>query len=753
MSRLPIPGQDSNNWGNVLNDFLQQGHNDDGTHKLDTDVTLAANSDQVIASQKAVKAYVDGQISTQSVVDATTTTKGKVRLQGDLAGSADAPVVKARTAVTVGLANSDHIYNPGMSPEHYADAVNGALTNAINGEVFLRGENVGFTSVSGKVITPVSNTAIRGAGIDRTIIRTSRTDYVFKNATAPLFNAILSDLTIDCQSLATVSGVDIRKFTHFVLRRVKFLNSTQWFARFGNEPSKDTLEISPGVTIEDCEFVNHQGIYEMLLLYNLESADVNNCLFSNKTGSTGAAPVVGVWQKANYVSFRNCLFKNLVSSSIYYAYSTNHILVENTNFINVGQALRGANVSDWGKFGSKWVKGLVIDHCNIIGGANSLATDAIHIGSVDGFLVTDSYISGHAKGIKIGFGNSTPTAGGDGGDAYYPSKNGLVENVTFENINSNSNNVTLNSPLYFGNGGDFGSLVIRNVRVIDPNDYLDYAVIFNGGTTATPTLSGGAVQSIAVTNTFAWYSTPPAVTIAGNGSGATATATIDSDGHLTGITVTNGGAGYTSATVSIAGANYKNIYFIDCDFGGKQIRVNDSAQVDFDATVKFINCRNFDTSNLSAAVIDRAVFNRASIVQHDGKLGVGVNTLAANTDFQLGDGSATTTFRQNNIRRVVSNDNLQNIYANFPGKTVTEYKNNTNLASRRGIFDIDSGTYASNGFDANLGTDVTTAGIVVKRLSTSQRDAIASPANGSIIYNTSTNKLQAYENGSWINLV
>ena len=42
----------------------------------------------------------------------------------------------------------------------------------------------------------------------------------------------------------------------------------------------------------------------------------------------------------------------------------------------------------------------------------------------------------------------------------------------------------------------------------------------------------------------------PTVTIDGDGSGATATATI-SDGDVTDITVDNGGADYTTATVTV----------------------------------------------------------------------------------------------------------------------------------------------------------------------------------------------------------
>ena len=117
MSRLPTVGGDDNTWGNILNDFLGVEHNSDGTQKtlgvtkggtgatdaatalsnlggetpadaqakadaaqsaaeaasipasaLDTDNTLAANSDSRVPSQKAVKAYVGANGSTMSSV-------------------------------------------------------------------------------------------------------------------------------------------------------------------------------------------------------------------------------------------------------------------------------------------------------------------------------------------------------------------------------------------------------------------------------------------------------------------------------------------------------------------------------------------------------------------------------------------------------------------------------------------------------------------------------------------------------------
>mgnify|MGYP005620160209 CR=1 FL=1 len=72
---------------------------------------------------------------------------------------------------------------------------------------------------------------------------------------------------------------------------------------------------------------------------------------------------------------------------------------------------------------------------------------------------------------------------------------------------------------------------------------------------ATATISGDAVDAIALTDAGNHYNQalPPTVTISGGGgNGATATATVNASGLVTGIAITSGGSGYTSApTVSI----------------------------------------------------------------------------------------------------------------------------------------------------------------------------------------------------------
>lgn len=66
--------------------------------------------------------------------------------------------------------------------------------------------------------------------------------------------------------------------------------------------------------------------------------------------------------------------------------------------------------------------------------------------------------------------------------------------------------------------------------------------------TGTASVSGGGVTAVTVTDGGAGYSSAPAVTFTGDGAGAAATAIV-LDGVVTAVNVTNAGTGYTTAPV------------------------------------------------------------------------------------------------------------------------------------------------------------------------------------------------------------
>jgi hypothetical protein len=48
---------------------------------------------------------------------------------------------------------------------------------------------------------------------------------------------------------------------------------------------------------------------------------------------------------------------------------------------------------------------------------------------------------------------------------------------------------------------------------------------------------------------------------------------------------------------------------------------------------------------------------------------------------------------------------------------------------------------------------LTMNGIFVPRITTAERDALQNVVNGQMIYNTTLNKFQGYENSAWANLI
>lgn len=85
--------------------------------------------------------------------------------------------------------------------------------------------------------------------------------------------------------------------------------------------------------------------------------------------------------------------------------------------------------------------------------------------------------------------------------------------------------------------------------------------MYGNAAKANAVIGGGAITSATITNGGHDYSAAPIVQIQGDGTGATATATINGSGVVTAITITNGGSGYTQATITVVSLqryNYVN---------------------------------------------------------------------------------------------------------------------------------------------------------------------------------------------------
>lgn len=90
--------------------------------------------------------------------------------------------------------------------------------------------------------------------------------------------------------------------------------------------------------------------------------------------------------------------------------------------------------------------------------------------------------------------------------------------------------------------------------------------------TGTATLTSGSVSNIALSGVIGYINldqigfgynpaSPPAVTVTGDGAGATAVANVAANGTLSAITITDRGTGYTTASVSVAAPPSKTVAF------------------------------------------------------------------------------------------------------------------------------------------------------------------------------------------------
>ncbi|WGK95081.1 MULTISPECIES: beta strand repeat-containing protein [Flavobacterium] len=114
-----------------------------------TNITLGT-SDVLYPTQNAVKTYVDNQVNS-GVIDATSVSKGKLKLAGDLGGTADAPTVP-------GLANKENTITSGTTSQFWrGDKTWQALTKSTVGL-----SNVDNTSDINKPISNATQTALNG---------------------------------------------------------------------------------------------------------------------------------------------------------------------------------------------------------------------------------------------------------------------------------------------------------------------------------------------------------------------------------------------------------------------------------------------------------------------------------------------------------------------------------------------------------------------------------------------------------------
>lgn len=301
----------------------------------------------------------------------------------------------------VGLTSKAQYPCTGVNDYLVIDAASAALAAAGGGLLAL---GMGNFNTPGR-ITNRSNVHIQGRGMDLTTLLGGNTfDYTFYNSAA-VSNVEISDLTIDCQNADHASAFALQNATNCTFRRVRFKNVAAggWMLKLGVPNSASDGINNLDNKFIDCEFDTHAGSLEMLLLFNCENTQIIRPKFLNKT-STG--PTVGLWQKCYGTKIIDPVFRDIVGGCLYYSVTVEDTWIVNPYMKNTGGGIAGAQTSDNGNFGLTHAEGLHILNPKMVGGANSLTSTGIQLGSVNNVTVLNPQISGYQIGIAIDKGNN-----------------------------------------------------------------------------------------------------------------------------------------------------------------------------------------------------------------------------------------------------------------------------------------------------------------------------------------------------------
>ena len=126
-ARLPVPGDDVGQWGLILNAYLLVAHNEDGTLR-------------------------------EPIVDASVSVKGRVKLAGDLSGTADLPRVTSTS-----LSSPMPLEQGGTSANTRTGALNALLPDqAASANMLLKSDGTDASWIATTDITPDATTLAKG---------------------------------------------------------------------------------------------------------------------------------------------------------------------------------------------------------------------------------------------------------------------------------------------------------------------------------------------------------------------------------------------------------------------------------------------------------------------------------------------------------------------------------------------------------------------------------------------------------------
>lgn len=342
MARLPVPGNDGGTWGGILNDYLLQAHN------------------------------ADGSLKASSVAAATTfgTTAGTVA-QGN-----DTRIVNAVAKDTL-LFNVKDYGATGNGSTDDTTAINAAITAAVanGGTVFLP---PGTYMTTGITIDGKDDFTIAGSGPASIIkIVANNTNNVIRIQNSTRFSVL--DLTLDCNRANNTLGIDedlqcgihIVSSSAFLLRGLRLLNSHMSGIRTG------LFNTDAGGCVDGA---------------------ITNCYVN--LGTT-ADQGIGIWNSQR-VSVTNCVVQQGGWGGIVLTRSDNCTVAGNTCYNN-NYVISGGGGHGIALEGARWstVTGNVC-YGNEVNGIHLEVDPQTSARYVEGCTVVGNIMHGNVHGIYLG---------------------------------------------------------------------------------------------------------------------------------------------------------------------------------------------------------------------------------------------------------------------------------------------------------------------------------------------------------------
>ncbi|MGL5965405.1 MAG: hypothetical protein ACRCZ2_13570 [Fusobacteriaceae bacterium] len=637
------------------------------------------------------------------------------------------------------------------------------------GTVFIKNGtyNVKNGAVQGARLFPVSNTEIIGESRRGVIIFGGRnSDWLIINRTPTNTTYLVEDfhvknLTVDLNNTTAAAAFRLEDTNYCSYEKVRFVNGAKdgWFTLWGSINSQSSNTLGTDNQEIDCIYDTHQGSLEMSLIFNQRNFEYVRPIFLNK-GTTQAGPVLGLWQNCNNTRIIHPKFINNNGFS-YYSITCDNTYMEDVYAQNTRTVFEGANVSDNTQFGPQngidRVKGLTINGFRAYGGINSVNSPALQISAVQDYNIKVDHIEGYEIGINFNRGNN---------GSYSTPYKGRLTLGTIKNCNPNNNFHAIHPGIYLNAGGDY-DLSIEGGEIYDDratafqrnpisiqDDHIEPVLAY--------TLTSGIITAVAITNggsglprsRTALFPLPISV-VDGTGTGAVITAYTNSSGVVTSVQIINGGAGYsaTLTTGLIASYTFSNIRINGSKlipYNGQSSVTKVTASLIIDPTVEFNNIRGAVKGTL-ASYYDSYLVNNFpdASVTASGKVNLLTQIFAGIKRFssalQFGQGVNNTALpwgsldnlgTTNRIFLSANNDTLADASIEFRAKGAGVIRSRETHEFQNNV----------------LPTGTTTAGFIIKSLTTIQRDALTGVADGSTILNTTTNKVQTRIAGAWVDL-